>query len=187
MAAAGLEARRLFFAVWPEESTRAALSALVRRLKPDIDGRWMPPETWHLTLAFLGSVEAERVAEARACGDAVRGEAGRLKLDRVEYWRRPDVLCLTSSLGSAALEGLAVSLADVLRRADFRLEKRPFKAHLTLARKLRRLPQELPQSEPVSWPYRSFGLVESVPADKGSCYQTLHTWPLAAGKLDGRG
>src|SRR5437667_76833 len=41
---------RLFYALWPDAATRAALT----RLQLAVRGRNMRPENFHLTLAFLG-------------------------------------------------------------------------------------------------------------------------------------
>ena len=52
-------AKRLFFALWPEDSTRAELTAAMRRLQPEVTARWVMPENLHMTLAFLGDVETD--------------------------------------------------------------------------------------------------------------------------------
>lgn len=170
--------RRLFFAVWPDAAARTELSALVRRLKSDIRARWLPPEQWHLTLAFLGAVAAERLPEAQACVDKLRAEAGELVLDRIEYWRRSGVICLTPSQAPSALNDLARDLVGALRQVDFALEERPFRAHLTLVRKVVLAPVEYPRFVPISMSYDALTLVESIATHQGSQYRILHSWPL---------
>jgi 2'-5' RNA ligase len=59
----------------------------------------------------------------------------------------------------------------------FQTEQRPFKAHLTLARKVRRPPADA-VFEPLAWPAHEFSLVESTTDPAGSRYERLATWPI---------
>lgn len=53
---------RAFIAVWPPPEVVDSLAALHR---PELDGlRWTSPEQWHVTLRFLGEVDADETAEA---------------------------------------------------------------------------------------------------------------------------
>jgi 2'-5' RNA ligase len=169
---------RLFFALWPEQETLRRLQPVVQRLQRASPAHWLPAERLHLTLAFLGAVEAERLPAVLRCGQAVRSDAGELLLDRVEYWRGPGVICLTSSSEHSAVDELAADLAKRLRESAFTLEKRPFRAHLTLARKCTHPPPEAMLSEPIRWPPCEFSLVESVATREGSYYRILASWPL---------
>jgi len=55
--------RRLFIAAALDDPARDACSAVAERLRATgWTGRWIDPRTYHLTVAFLGSVEDERVA-----------------------------------------------------------------------------------------------------------------------------
>ena len=62
--------QRLFFALWPSLELSHELYSVAGRVLEG-DGRRVPPENIHLTLAFLGSVKAsfrqcaERAAAAR--------------------------------------------------------------------------------------------------------------------------
>lgn len=172
--------RRLFFALWPAPATLEALVAAMSRLAPPGVGRAQRRDQLHLTLEFLGSVPEFRLSTVLAAGAAVAGCAGPLEivLDRSEYWRRSQVLCLTASVTPDPLAALVHGLRAELLARGFEPEKRPFTAHLTLARKVRR-PPRLPAVEPIAWPSREFSLVESRTAPAGSRYERLATWPLA--------
>jgi 2'-5' RNA ligase len=58
---------RLFFAIEIPESVRANLRELQERLKGELGTafRWTDPDLFHVTLAFLGEVSAERLGELR--------------------------------------------------------------------------------------------------------------------------
>ena len=169
---------RLFFALWPSDAVRSSLAPRIRALQPHGVGRRQRPDQWHLTLEFLGPLPAARMADARTAADAVRGTACELRLDAVEYWRRPEVLCLVARETPPLLTDLVRQLRDALALRGFQPESRPFRAHLTLARKVQH-PVTVGPFEPLPWPVEAFALVESVTDRAGSVYTPLVTWPLA--------
>lgn len=168
---------RLFFALWPSETLRASLEPRLTALQPTDVGRPQRPDQWHVTLEFLGPVPAGRVAAARLAAAQVRAAPCELLLDAVEYWRRPEVLCLVARDTPAPLGSLVEQLRAALAAQGFETETRPFKAHLTLARKVGH-PVRLPPFEPLPWPVVEFALVESITDRAGSVYTPLDTWPL---------
>jgi 2'-5' RNA ligase len=169
---------RLFFALWPDAALREALIPRIRALQPAGVGRPQRPDQWHVTLEFLGSVPAVRLEAARDAAASVEAEPFEIAFDAVEYWRRPQVLCLAARDLPAALEGMVRDLRAGLAVHGFEPERRPFRPHLTLARKVSR-PVELPAFEPLHWPAAEFALVESVTDRSGSYYAPLDAWPLA--------
>ncbi len=118
---------RLFVALEPPAEVRAhadAALAPVRERWPDL--RWVPPQRWHLTLAFYGEVPdgnaagtaemvARRLAGHRAVELRLRG-AG--QFGRRALW-----------LG---LAGDVPGLRRLARAVTF--ERRPYRPHLTVAR-----------------------------------------------------
>ena len=175
--------QRLFFALWPSHSTRTALAEAQQLLKPSFKAQWVNPNNLHITLAFLGSVEAEKVALANAAADAVGGRPFELLLDCIDYWRKPRILCLTAGTTPTELEQLAGDLAGNLRAAGFELDKRPFRAHLTLARKAPYLPLADARLEwAIPWKSTAFVLVESIKGPDGSRYSVIKSWELKQGK-----
>jgi 2'-5' RNA ligase len=169
---------RLFFALWPGEPLRIALAPRLRALQPQGAGRPQSPQQWHVTLEFLGPVPASRVAAAQAAAAAVRAGPFELVFDAVEHWRRPEVLCLVAGEVPPALDGLVRDLRAGLAAHGFEPDRRAFRAHLTLARKLQR-PVPVAPFEPLRWPADEFALVESVTERTGSRYTPLAGWPLA--------
>jgi 2'-5' RNA ligase len=171
---------RLFFALWPDDRVREELAAVVKWLKRSVSAKWVNTEKLHMTLAFLGDVEADRLDTLKSGAGSLDGSAFELNLDRVELWRRPGIICLGASSPPDALNSLAADLATNLRSAGFELETRPFRAHLTVARKAKILPPDLKFSDPVRWSVASFCLVESRIDRQGSHYAILRDWPLPA-------
>lgn len=139
--------QRLFAAVGMAETAREDLRSAVAPLRAAYPMlRWTDPATWHLTLAFVGSVPVERGADVdRAVATAV---AGRERLTvglsgAVGTFGR--MVLYAGVEGPPALAALAEAVAERLRAAGFAMEERPFVPHCTLARAPRggRLPADL--------------------------------------------
>lgn len=167
---------RLFFALWPGEAARGALAALARETARDCGGRAVAGNRLHLTLAFLGEVPAGRVGAVRGAAAAVSAAAFDLVLDRAGSFARAGVAWAGVEPPPPALATLQADLAGRLAAAGFLLERRPFAAHLTLARRVAR-PVEGRAIAPVGWRVWDFALVETKPGD--GRYETIERWPLA--------
>jgi len=168
---------RLFFALWPDDALRSTLAPRIRALQPPGVGRPQRPDQWHVTLEFLGSVPASRVAAARDAAAQVRAAPCETVFDAVEFWRRPEVLTLVARVLPPSLDSLVVQLRAALAATGFEPESRPFRAHMTLARKVTH-PVTPVVFEPLHWPALDFSLVESVTDRAGSVYTPLATWNL---------
>lgn len=171
---------RLFFASWPGDALRSALAPRIGALQPAGVGRPQRPDQWHVTLVFLGPVPASRVAAAREAAAQVRAAPCDISFDAVEFWRRPEVLTLVARELPPPLGSLVDQLRAALAARGFEPESRPYRAHLTLARKVTH--PALPMAfEPLCWPVADFALVESITDRAGSVYTPLASWNLQSG------
>ena len=177
------DARRLFLAIWPNEAARAALVDVQRRFPPKT-GRSVDVVNLHITLMFLGATPEER----RRCVEQEMARVNRpafnFALDQLGYWRKPQVIWACSSVNSSPLLLLADSVRDVAAQCGFRIEERPFQAHVTLFRKVSKPLRDLPAMMPILWAVNSFTLVESITASSGAFYKVLRSWPLSSGAAD---
>ena len=174
---------RLFFALWPDDAARGAIAALAREVARRTEGRATRDETIHLTLAFLGDVDANRLPVLSAIADAVARITPpfALKLALVGGFRDARVAWLGAEPVPAPLAALAAVLNRRLAAEAFRVERRPFAAHVTLARKCRSVPHR-ENVTPVAWAVDRLSLVASELASGGSRYRTHSEWPLASGE-----
>ena len=178
--------RRLFFALWPTEPMQAALADAARATVASADGAAVPPRNFHFTLAFLGSVDESRIGELNGIGTRVAAAfqsiAGAaplaITLDRSDYWRKSQILCATSSVEPAEAIALAETLKRVLTENGFAPDLEPFRAHATLARKVRRATREH-ELRPVQWSFTEFALVASQLGAQGSVYEVVATYPFS--------
>jgi 2'-5' RNA ligase len=172
---------RLFFALWPDAPVRHALLHLIASAVP-AEARATRPENLHLTLAFLGTVAAERLHEVQETASSLRAAACPLTLDRLEHWAAPGILCLTPAVAPQSLQDLVAGLRMALRARNLPVDERPYRPHVTLCRKLRS-PAGQPLSAPVTgidWRAQEFVLAESADDSGGSTYRIIARWPLTS-------
>jgi 2'-5' RNA ligase len=162
---------RLFFALWPDEMVRARLAAQV----VPFEGRHVAADNLHLTLAFLGDTDADR----RACCERVAGTVPftpfELVLTDVQWQRRRGIVWMAAHEIPAGLRELVSALNEALAGCGFAPESRPFRAHVTLARKVRR--GRPVKSDPIRWWIDRFWLVSSQLQAGGSRYTLERCWP----------
>jgi len=141
---------RTFFALVPDAAVRAALGERARVLALAIGGRAVPGVNVHVTLAFVGDVDAVQAAALRAMLAALPRRPFTLMLDRIGEWPRAGVAWLAPSAVPAPLVALHAQLAAALAASGFAVEARPFRPHVTLVRRLAR-PLADTAAEPLEW------------------------------------
>jgi RNA 2',3'-cyclic 3'-phosphodiesterase len=166
---------RLFFALWPDPALLQALRVRIDRIAATIEGRQQRPDQWHVTLEFLGQVPRERQLSLRAAAGRVSPSPVAIEFDRVEHWRKPQVVCLMASRVPASLVTLITQLRAELAQEGFAVEARPFRPHVTLVRKVRSAVDSI-LDPPFLWRADGFALVRSVTDPAGSRYEPLHWW-----------
>jgi 2'-5' RNA ligase len=169
---------RLFFALWPDPALLQALRARLDAIVAEVEGKPQRPDQWHITLEFMGQVPRERQPALRAAADCVRQSPITIEFDRVEHWRKPQVVCLVASRVPPRLAVLVTQLHAALLAEGFTLDARPFCPHLTLARKVRAAADALLEP-PFLWQSTGFALVRSVTDPAGSRYEPLDWWNQA--------
>jgi len=162
---------RLFFALWPDEALRLEIRRATRAAVRQAGGRPVPPENYHVTLAFLGHVPEERLEAVKAAAVPMAPLA--LVLDRYGYFPGPRVFWLGPAQTPPALREFAQRLNDSLASAGLPCDRRPFHAHLTLCRKVRAQPRDPPVPEDLRWHALDFVLAASVTDPAGARYRVL--------------
>jgi 2'-5' RNA ligase len=180
---------RAFFAVdLPAEGVGAALEAIaaLREAIPASAARFVEASQLHLTLKFLGDVERptlERLgarAAARLAGE-IPFTVGLSGLGAFPDRGRARVVWLGVDEGQAALARLARKLERASTPLGIERERRPYRAHLTLARLREPRAVEISRVEPperVSFPVEEVVLYESRLASTGATHLPLARLPL---------
>jgi 2'-5' RNA ligase len=135
-----VETFRAFVAIDLPESIRASIGAAQEALKSyGFRVKWVRPESIHLTLKFLGNIDANRTdAIVNAMTLAARGRAAlHLNASGIGVFpnaRRPRVIWVGLGGQVDHLKSLQQTLDVHLADLGFPAERRPFKGHLTLGR-----------------------------------------------------
>lgn len=180
---------RLFVAVSVPRPQLEALDAAVAGFRNDVPGaRWAPLDNQHVTLKFLGSTPAELFAdvaravqssaEAHAASDVALARLGAFPSDR-----RARVLWAGIDDPESLLTSLAATLDREMESLGYRIEKRPFTPHLTLARfkqpaRVTGILRELEPSWTSPWTVEAVELYQSRLSPKGATYEVLGSVPL---------
>lgn len=165
------ERRRVFFALWPAPALATQLYALGIGCK----GRAMRVEDLHLTLAFIGEVDAAQLETLQAIAARLTLPRCELVIDQLGYWRHNRILWAGCRELPPVLRDFVTSLHTALREAGFALDERDFAAHITLLRDAKDMPAE-PAIAPLRWPVEGWELAVSARRDDGRRYRRLADW-----------
>jgi 2'-5' RNA ligase len=164
----------VFFALTPPPAVQIELADAQERLAAV--ARRVPPENFHLTLAFLGEQPDDRVALARDLVNGLELPPLTLRLCRPGWFSGAGVGWLGPLNSPAPLLCFQAALSERLRRAGFKLDGRPWEPHVTLYRGLRK-PLGNITLEAIVWPVRSFVLMRSESIESGVRYAAIDCWP----------
>lgn len=168
---------RAFFALVPDEATRLKFVALARDVARRSRGRAITGEHVHLTVAFLGDVEASELPRLRAIADALPLAGAALDFDVLGAWRASGVAWVAPADVPAPLTAMCTALHESLQQAGFSLDTRPFRPHVTLARRCVQ-PHPRAHCAPIRWDVTRLCLIGSELRPEGPLYTQLHEWTL---------
>ena len=178
---------RLFFALQPALEQSRALQELATPLVAQLGAQTVPLDNLHATLVFVGPVPEERLDDLKSVGAATRAAPATLCFDALEYWSKPQIVCATATdhVDAAPARMLARRLGEGALAAGFTPDIKPFRPHLTLARKVRAA-----RASMLTWPQtleqgfvlrcEKFALMQSSRGERGSIYSVVESWPLYA-------
>ena len=189
---------RLFVAIDIDPEIRKRIGDFrdqMRAYAPDV--RWVSPETFHITLQFLG--ETEKLEAIRKVLQQVKGDAVPLSFGGTGFFPTPKSprVFWVGIESDENLQRLANAIGTALALLGFECEKEAYKPHLTLARAgsgrpkpvrgehstpgLRALAIKLDGVVPPDFgtmTAREFCLYESKLSPKGPQYTKLARYPL---------
>jgi 2'-5' RNA ligase len=188
---------RVFLAVPSEPRWVDSARGLVDRLRQTFPrASWTKPESWHLTLAFFGEVDADFVtklgeAVSPAAFETVPGELHGGPPAVFPERSRPRVLGIgfAPSPGVEAISRLAAAAEKAAGRLGWKGKDRPFHPHVTFARIRDPWPatavdeyrREVEGWSFPSWLARSCVLFESRLEPAGAVHTPLQEWTFQGG------
>ena len=184
---------RAFLAIPPDGAWSEPAGRLLAGLRGSLpDASWTRPETWHVTVRFLGDVGPDALELFEEALGGVAAGLGPARLVRrgaaVFPSRGPARVVGVGLDGEGSLPELAAAAEACARRAGLPPENRPFHPHVTFARLRRPWPREavarfraaVDSWELPVWPARGFALYRSELRPEGAVHTAIARWELPA-------
>jgi 2'-5' RNA ligase len=184
---------RLFVAIALTAEAAEALARVRERLAAAGDAlRWTEPESWHVTLQFLGNASEEQASCVAGRLAEVRAERVPVRLEGLGFFARAGVFYAGVAL-TPELLALEQKVTAATRGCGFLPEERAYNPHITLARvkgrgaasALRPLQQAVERNRTnlaAEFVAEEFLLYESFPGPEGSRYEVRGRWPLGGAR-----
>jgi len=170
----GKNTQRLFFALWPDDKTRKAISVSAKQAAQYHQGKSIHINNLHLTLAFLGNVNQAQRECFEQCAESISVQPFSLCLDHLGVFPCPSVLWLGVKEQPGELIYLAISIEKCACDCGVKLDNKGFNPHVTLMRKVKQLNEF--DVESIHWNINQFCLVESVSGSEGVEYKVVKSW-----------
>ena len=174
---------RAFIALELPDAFCSETADLARLLGEHINGRFMKRDTYHLTLAFLGDIDDTAKGLAMDAMDVACEGVPPILLasDGLgKFGRASDATLWLGVRTDEGLEKLASRLRSELQARAVSFDPKPFKAHITLARRVRIPRGALPELPfPLDDTATHVTLFKSELSHEGAIYKPLYTYDLA--------
>jgi len=134
---------RLFTAIDVPKDVKAALAALVDRLRPLAKLHWIPVEKLHVTTKFIGEWPEDRLEELkRALRTVTAPTPVDVSIRRIGWLPNPRSarVLYTNIKASETLTALAAVTESIVVAAGVAAEPRIYRPHVTLARTRKTVP-----------------------------------------------
>jgi 2'-5' RNA ligase len=186
---------RLFVGIALPPAVSDALERIRQQFEPrsgppgsDPALRWSAPESWHVTLQFLGAVADDRAACVCEQLKTVRAAPASVRIEGLGFFERAGVFWAGVVLTPQLLT-LQQLVTTAMRHCGFIPEDRPYSPHITLARAkgrsgaralspLRKALEQHKTQLRAEFAAPEFLLYESLPGPEGSRYEVRARFPL---------
>ena len=164
-------AHRVFFALWPDAPAARALAGYCAA-----DPAAVLAQDLHLTLLFIGAVDAAALQRLPSLAQGLRCAPLELCIDHTEYWERPRVQVALPRVVPVALRELREQLCrrlDAAGIAPARRSEPEFRPHVSLTRGSARHAGPGGALAPVSWRVAQVTLAVTEPVQGGAHYRRV--------------
>jgi 2'-5' RNA ligase len=191
---------RLFVAIDIDAEVRERVERYVEGLQsfaPDV--RWTRPESWHITLKFIGETKAESIDKVKQQLAKLSAGPAQIEFRGAGFFPSPRLARVfwAGVRGDSNLAALAEAVERTLGAIGIAFEERAFSPHLTLARsgsgrpeqqksdrsgnkftKLQQRLEKMPEVDFGTMTAREFFLYQSKTSPKGAEYTKLARYEL---------
>lgn len=178
------ERQRVFFALWPPQQVAESLQGAAQEVTHaqwlsahSVHGQRMTTASLHLTLAFIGDVDAAQLETLLAIGARLPMPALQLRVDRIAHWAHNRILWAGLAETPAPLAAHVARLRAALRETGLPFaDEHDFTPHVTLMRRAPLLATTA-LAQPIDWRVEDWCLAASAAEAGPARYRVLHRWP----------
>ncbi len=171
-----------------QEAVKALVRVRERFETASADLRWSQPESWHVTLQFLGATSDEQAARVVEKLRTVRAAKVPVRLEGLGFFERAGVFWAGVAL-TPELLALQQFVTAAMLNCGFAPEERAYNPHITLARSkgrggaralapLKKAVERAKVDLRVEFTAKEFLLYESFPGREGSRYEVRERFGL---------
>jgi len=184
---------RLFIAADISNLVREELGECIRELESlDVDVRWVTLQNLHVTMKFLGRVDADKLSliQERLKNLAAKAKPFTARLSSLGAFpnnQDPQIVWAGIGEGQKLFQELVVRVSNSMKGLGFEEENREYTAHVTLGRvrskkNLKNLAKALLDKKYDSqYPFAvdQLTLFESITDSRGAIYKVVEKFPLS--------
>ena len=129
---------RTFIAINFDDAVKLYLRSAQAKIKTiSRNGNFTREENLHLTLVFLGEISFAQIEQVKQAMEAITTQSFELTLSKIGRFKRQDGdIVWVGVVQNQMLNSIFNELFSYLKAAEFKLESRVYKPHLTIARKV---------------------------------------------------
>jgi RNA 2',3'-cyclic 3'-phosphodiesterase len=185
--------KRVFFAIKLPKNVKDFLIEEQSKIKKDIEKeiRWIEKENLHITLLFLGKLKEQKIEEVVKETHKLKIKSFNLSFSKIEYFpeEKREAKYIFVKGESSEVNLLHTKLVELTQKlaCSNKENYKNFSLHVTLGRiklwefrkkSLYEIP-EIKESVDITFPVKSFFLLESVLQKRGPFYKTVAEFPLS--------
>jgi 2'-5' RNA ligase len=168
--------KKLFLGVSLSELQRREIAQLQNRLGDEI--KPVPLANLHMTLCFFGLVSHRKQRKLEKQLTSLHKPAFSITLNRLAHWQKPKILCICGETKDKALLEVVKECQLLANKLHLYQSNPVFRAHITVARKARQLPERKVYFKPLTLRPKEIHLFESQSTQTGVKYEIQHSWRL---------
>lgn len=179
--------KRTFIAINLPNELKQKLGEIIEKLKrinPDYAIRWVKPENLHLTLHFFGNLNVRKIPQIEEGIEEITKKQPAFKLKTGSFGCFPNEatprVIFIEVKDTKLLRRLIGQLEVMLQNLGYKVDTRPWQAHITLGRIKNHMQckTKFVEFEPTIFEVKSVELMESTLTPEGSLYSVIKSFPL---------